>query len=414
MTNLFFRFMKILLFLLTCSTLCHAATRAPDYPTALAQKTDIAVLVIGSDWCRSGEPFAKAWDSDALATALPQDIVMLTIDRKELPTEADKSLAELNKNCPLPVRSLPALAYIDRDGRLIGIRSGKDELASPEVLIKTIQTFATIRIERDKVWKRADQVQGIKRAEALGAGLAIMNQGIGHKKVYQPIIAEITKADPQDLSGYAGKFSFPGHDLAPQILANFVATKKFAEGEAELLRWHRNPRLDNEQRQELHAARFALYRNWPEKNELARKALEDMRDANPQSELGKSAVNYLAALYPPLTLANGWTPSHLSASTTKWKIDATKIITEKGDYSMTFLYTKGADALVIHGARLLDRQGILANDDHEGSTGSQHKDNVYHFFLKRKPAGDVFLHTEVEAGKNHNSTGTFLLEKKAS
>jgi hypothetical protein len=80
---------------------------------------------------------------------------------------------------------------------------------------------------------------------------------------------------------------------------------------------------------------------------------------------------------------------------------------------MTFLYTKGADALVIHGARLVDRQGILANDDHEGSTGAQHKDNVYHFSLKRKPVGDVFLHTEVEAGKNHNSTGTFLLEKKA-
>jgi hypothetical protein len=237
-----------------------------------------------------------------------------------------------------------------------------------------------------------------------------MNQGLGHKNVYKPILDEITKADPQDQSGYTAKYSFPGHNLAPHILDTFVKDKKFKEAEAELLRWHRNPHLSPEQRQQLHAARFALYRAWPEKSAMVRTALEDMVKEAPASDLGLSAKNYLLELYPPLTLEKGWRSLHFEKGRSKWKIDVSSAITAPGTYELTFQYTQGADALQIFGARLIDRQGVLASDGHEGSTGSQNKDNIYRFEVKRRPAGTIHLSTEVDAGENDNSQGTFTLK----
>lgn len=403
-------------FLIFCGllTLAHAATMQADYPAALkaatASKGNIAVLVVGSDWCRPSQPYADAWNSPAFAKSLPDSLVLLTIDRKESPNAAEKTLAETNKDCPLPMRSVPALIFLDHTGRVIGSRSGAAELGAPARIAEHIKIFSVIQQKRDEYWKRADQVQGIKRAEALGQGLDMMNQGSGHGKVYAPILEEIKKADPQDQSGYWGKYHFPGQDLAAQIMDGYVSKKDFAGAEAELLRWHANKRLSTEQKQHLQAARFALYRAWPEKAQLARKALEDMRAIAPRSPLGIAATNYLTELYPPLSLEHGWRPEHFTGSRSKWKIDVSKTITEQKSYTLTFQYTAGADALQIHGARLIDRQGVLASDNHDGSTGSQNSNNTYQFELKRRPVGQVYLHTEVEAGEKRDSRGTLSLK----
>lgn len=402
--------------LLLCAlvAVAHAATIQSDFPAAkaaaAAQKGSIAVLVIGSDWCRPAQAYADVWNAPAFAKSLPDSLVLLTIDRKETLTKDEQALAEKNKDCPQPLRSVPALVFLDSEGRVIGARSGVPDLGTPQRLAEQLKIFLTIQQKRDEAWKRADQVQGVKRAEALGLGLDMMNQGSGHAKVYQPVLEEIKKADPQDQSGYWGKYHFPGQDLAAQITENFVSKKDFAGGEAELLRWARNKRLSPEQRQHLHAARFALYRAWPEKAELARTALEDMRATNPRSPLGIAAMNYLKELYPPLSLDRGWRPQHFTAARSKWKIDVSAVIKEQKTYTLTFQYTAGADALQIHGARLVDRQGVLASDGHDGSTGSQNNNNVYQFEVKRRPVGQVFLHTEVEAGSKRDSSGTIKLE----
>lgn len=392
----------------------EAVQRATDYPEAqnLAKQhgADIVVLVIGSDWNQPSKRYAETWNDASFAKTLPENMVLLCWDKVENPDAAAKELAAKNKDCPAAVRSVPGLALIDQEGRLVGTRNGTEELGEPKQLSQHIRNMVATRSQRDELWKRAQQVQGVKRAEALGQGLDVMKQHLGHRKVYDPIFQEMKKADPEDKSGYVGKYQFPGADLAPHMLGNYVQKKLFVEGENYLLQWHRNPRLDPEQRQQLHAARFCLYQNWPEKRALARKALEDLRDVNPRSVMGQSASRYLAHLFPPLTYENGWKPIHLKGEKSSWKIDVSRQIAQKGDYALTFRYTAGGDALVIYGAKLIDRQGVLAVDEHQGSTGHQNKDNVYRFCLTRRPVGQVWLHTEVSAGGRNDSAGNFSIE----
>lgn len=392
----------------------HAVQRATDYPEALKlakeQSVDIVVLVIGADWNQPSRRYAKTWNGEAFAKSLPEETVLLCWDKMENPDEAAKALSEKNKDCPAAVRSIPGLALIDKDGRLVGTRNGAQELGEPSQLASQVKTLVATRIQRDACWKRAEQVQGVKRAEALGEGLDVMKQHLGHRKAYDPVFQEMKKADPEDKSGYIAKYQFPGADLAPHVLGNYVQKKLFAEGETYLLQWHRNPRLDAEQRQQLHAARFCLYQQWPEKQAMARKALEDLRDVNPQSVMGQSAIRYLAHLYPPLTYEGGWKPSHLKGERSSWKIDVTRQIDKQNDYTLTFRYSTGADALVIHSTKLIDRNGVLASDEHQGHTGHQNKDNTYRFALTRRPVGQVWLHAEVSAGSRNESAGTFQIE----
>ncbi|MFM2170294.1 MAG: hypothetical protein RI957_523 [Verrucomicrobiota bacterium] len=399
---------------LMCCTAAFAVQRAADYPEAqrLAKEhaADIVVLVIGSDWNPSSRRYASTWNDGAFADTLPPETILFCWDKIENPDEAAKILGVKNKDCPAAVRSIPGLALIDKDGRLVGTRNGVQELGEPSQLIKHVKNLLTTRVQRDASWKRAEQLQGVNRAEAFGQGLDVMKQQLGHRKAYEPILQEMKKADPEDKSGYIGKYQFPGADLAPHVLSAYVQKKLFAEGENYLLQWHQNPRLDAEQRQHLHAARFCLYQHWPEKQSMVRKALEDLRDVNPQSLMGQSATRYLGHLYPPLTYDGGWKPSHLKGERSSWKIDVTKQIPQKGDYTLSFRYRSGGDALVIHSTKLIDRQGVLGSDDHAGSTGHQNKNNSYRFSLTRKPVGQVWLHTEVSAGTRNDSAGTFLID----
>lgn len=403
-----------ILLILAFSSLAEAVQRAVDFPEAqkLAkeQGCDIVVLVVGSDWNQPGKRYAETWNDASFAKTLPGNTVLLCWDKMENPDDVAKVLASKNKDCPAAVRSIPGLALIDKNGRLVGTRNGTEELGEPKQLPLHIRSLVSIRTQRDELWKRAEQVQGVKRAEALGQGLDVMKQNLGHRKVYDAVFQEMKKADPEDKSGYVGKYQFPGADLAPQVLGNFVQKKLFAEGENYLLQWHRNPRLDPEQRQQLHAARFCLYQHWPEKRALARKALEDLRDVNPRSVMGQSANRYLAHLFPPLTYESGWKPSHLSGEKSSWKIDVSRQIPQKGEYTLTFRYTAGGDALVIHSTKLIDRQGVLAEDEHQGSTGHQNKGNIYRYSLTRRPVGQVWLHTEVSAGGRNDSAGSFSIE----
>lgn len=289
--------MKLILMLALAPILALAATREPDFTAAKkaaeTANADIVVLFHGSDWCQPGKPFAALWNQDAFAHTAG-NVVLVAIDRKETQTEEDKALAEKNKACSPGIRSLPALAYYDSKGRLIGTRSGLPELGNPQALSEILRKFTAMRTLRDQQWAKAEKLQGTQKAEALGAGLDAMNVGLGEKKVFEPILKEIQKADPDDRSGYYGKYTFPGLDYAPQILDKYVKEKKFDEGEAELAKWSRNTRLNVTQRQQLMAARFALYQNWPEKKDQAKVALKAMRDADPKSMLGMAAANYLA------------------------------------------------------------------------------------------------------------------------
>ena len=135
------------------------------------------------------------------------------------------------------------------------------------------------------------------KAGRLGQGLDRMDIGLGPKEIYKPILEEIRKADPNDKSGYIGKYTFSSEKLVDLALAK-ADKKEFAEADKEFAKWDANPRLSAKQKQELQAARFALYQRWPEKKPELAPLLEKMRDIDPNSELGRAAANYLEQLAP--------------------------------------------------------------------------------------------------------------------
>jgi hypothetical protein len=281
------------------SSLAPAAERAADFPAALAKAKaggeDIAVLFHGSDWCLPGRKWAQQWLADAFLRDAGKELLLVEIDRKENPTSAEEALAKLNEACPVRPRSLPALALFDRDGRLIALREGTPELDSLGRPEQAIRRGVEVRKKRDDLWKRAEGMRGPQKASALAGGLDLLGIGAGPKEIYQPVIEEIRKADPEDRSGAVARYTFPGRELIDLAVAQGNAGK-FDEAEREIGGWLKKPGLTKAQRQETLAARFALHQRWAEKKVGLPSILKEIEKIDPQSELGMAATSYLAML----------------------------------------------------------------------------------------------------------------------
>lgn len=284
--------------LVSCLPIAHGQ-RVADFTTALEQvktsKANIAVLVRGSDWNRPGEAAAKVWNDPRFLSALGAGVLLLDIDRKENPTSADEDLAKRNEKGDPKARSIPAVALYDPEGRLVGSFSGTAEIDAAGGLLAATKKLLAVCEVRDDYWKSAKGGSGMMKAGRLGQGLDSMNIGLGPKGVYKSILEEMQKADPDDKSGYIGKYTFSPESLVGMAIDK-AEKKEFVEADKEFAKWDGNSRLSPKQKQELQAARFALYQRWPEKKRDIKPLLEKMRDIDPQSELGQAAATYLEML----------------------------------------------------------------------------------------------------------------------
>ncbi len=285
--------------LIACISLASAAERAADFPAALEKAKsggqDIAVLFHGSDWCLPGKKLADYWKTENFAKFAGDDLVVVDIDRKENPGPEDEALAKKNEACPVKPRSLPAIALFDREGRLVAIREGSPELDSLGRPEQAIQRAVEARRKRDDLWKRAEGARGPQKAGMLAAGLDLLGLGTGPKNVYQPVVEEIRKADPEDRGGALARYTFPGRKLLDEAVAG-GKSGKFTETDEEIGSWLKKTHLTQDQRQEALAARFALYQRWPEKKDELPHVLREIERLDPGSELGIAARSYLGML----------------------------------------------------------------------------------------------------------------------
>lgn len=286
------------IFLVVCPAL-FAAERQPDFPAAVAKAKsggqDIAVLYHGSDWCTAGKKLAALWTTEAFEKAAGNDLLLVDIDKKESPSSADEALAKRNEACPVKPRSLPAIALFDKEGRLVALREGTPELDSLGRPEQAIQRAIDVRKKRDDLWQKAEGMRGPQKAAQLAAGLDLLGIGAGPKNIYQPVIEEIKKADPEDRSGALARYSFPGRKLL-DLAVDQGKAGKFTEADEEIGGWLKKPQLTKAQRQEALAARFALYQRWPEKKSGLAAVLKEIEKLDPKSELGSAATTYLAML----------------------------------------------------------------------------------------------------------------------
>ena len=183
----------------------------------------------------------------------------------------------------------------DKDGQLVALREGTPELDALGRPEQAIQRAVEVRKKRDELWKRAEGMRGPQKAGLLAQGLDLLGLGAGPKNVYQPVIEEIRKADPEDRSGALARFTFPGRKLLDMAVDQGKAGK-FTEADQEIAGWLKKPQLEKSQRQEALAARFALYQRWPEKKAELPSVLKEIQRLDPKSELGEAASSYLDLL----------------------------------------------------------------------------------------------------------------------
>ena len=253
------------------------------------------MLFHGSDWCLPGKKLADYWKTENFAKFAGDDLLIVDIDRKESPTAEGEAAAKRNEACVVKPRSLPAIALFDHEGRLVALREGTPELDSLGKPEQAIQRAREVRKKRDDFWKKAEGARGPQKASLLASGLDLLGLGTGPKNVYQPVVEEIRKADPEDRSGALARYTFPGRKLLEKAVSD-GKDGKFAETDAEISSWIKKPQLTKEQRQEALAAQFALYQRWPAKKAELPGVLREIEKLDPKSELGTAAKAYLAML----------------------------------------------------------------------------------------------------------------------
>jgi hexosaminidase len=91
--------------------------------------------------------------------------------------------------------------------------------------------------------------------------------------------------------------------------------------------------------------------------------------------------------------------------------DATGRISKNGKYLITFLYSKGRQRLVIDGIEVVKNgQQVVAKDIHQGSTGSQHKNNQYTVSIKGYETGASYkIRAQVYGDTGTDSNGAVFI-----
>lgn len=292
---MFFRSFCICLLIAGSAT----AQRVADFPAALArakrENLPLLVLFSGSDWNTDSKPVLDVWTSPDWEQKLTGKTLLLNIDRKENPDDAARVLEEKNKACKTWISTHPTLVLYDSQGRQAGMVSGAPGIAAAGGLHRAVGGLYQALRERDDLWQRAEKENGIRKAALIGEGLDRIGAGAG--KEWEPERQAIAKADPKDSLGYLAKYQFVSREHVNRITEAKDATAWEVIGK-ELDVLARNPRLSASQRQEVHAARFALFKKWPGHEAEARRALEEMEKADPKSVPGKASANRKKMLAP--------------------------------------------------------------------------------------------------------------------
>lgn len=284
--------MKPLVLAALVSSVCCAApvTNLEDgLKAAKSSNSPVVVLVHGSDWNAESEQVAKIFQDPRMATALGNAQLVL-IDKKQnvLP---DKAEQEKNKELRTYVSNIPTILVYDADARPIAIANGMPAIQAAGGPVQFCRRALDLYQKREATWNSAKGQAGDRKVALLGQGLEMLGD-YGNDRSYSAVLEEIKKADPEDKLGYVGKITFSGQGLTDRMLW-MAGKKEFAEAEQFLVKTYQNPRLSTQQRQQVFAARYALYSRWPEKKEQIPSVFSQMQKLDPNSELGKAAGVYL-------------------------------------------------------------------------------------------------------------------------
>lgn len=308
-----------LLFNVCAALAAQALTLHEDFDKAVSAATGDEVVMLsftGTDWCPAcihlhntifghksfaeGE-FGKGLHlTEVVFPRLPEAVA--AVGKEQM--DANERLFEAYHI----TTGLPTIILHDANGKPFATVVGTRR--TPEEYRAALDEALKLRAARDEKLAAAEGLQGMERARALAAALAVMSENLRDK--YPELVMEIERLDPQNELGYAG-FLDRGKRYAEQMRAFYALTDTFVGHYApeDIARQHEQlaaflAGLDlphPEVAQQVYSAMadgYGLSRDYAKMHEYHIKALEAAPDSKSAKRLRGNIEYYDKTLLPML------------------------------------------------------------------------------------------------------------------
>ncbi len=381
------------------STIEEAKSKAGDQ--------GIVIVTYADGWDKHSRKTAERMMKSAEVTKALGDTVLLELPMPNVSTpeqndERKKRFANIDLSFP---NSYPAFIFYNKTGyRVAELCIPFHERKKPKAVAGRITEIMTAAARQRELLAKAEAATGAEKARLLGEAAAVPG-------VRKPdnVANRIRQADPDNKTGMYQVATLDPHGMAEASanaedwLATLASTKKLLS----------NPHLSKEQRQQLCCICIGLlHRNGGIKHKKELKEMIDkMQAIDPESMLGKSAIDARRLWVKDLTLAEGWNPAVIPSDNTPVELLGKLPINEAGTYEVTFTFQSGNHAAHIAAVELYDGSKKVAEDRHAGSTGLKSSNNVYTLKVPakvKKPKVFVTFNMPTE----RNSNGSITITKK--
>ncbi len=178
----------------------------------------------GCGWCLKLEK--EVISQTSFKEQMSQNYILVIInyprDHRQWSPEFKKRHEQLKKY--YHVNHLPNLVFADANGRPYESKSYRNQ--NPEVYFKEIIKIHDQRKNRDAALAAAQHAEGKVKARLLEKGLAEVSRK--YHLYYPKVLAEITKADPDDTSGFMGKIRVSEiHKAMHHLLASYYEENNY-------------------------------------------------------------------------------------------------------------------------------------------------------------------------------------------
>lgn len=405
--NTISRMLSLALALAPLSATAYQKAETMEEAKSKAGKDGIVIITYADGWDKHSEKTAQRMvAAKAIEKALGDAVVLRhgvkNVTSKE---EQEKINARFGKTDLSFPNSYPAFIFYNKDGyRLADLCIRFNERNKPKAVAKRIAEVMEASAKQQDLLAKAAAASGVEQARLLGEAAAVP----GLRKPDQ-VAQRIMKADPQDESGMHKITTLNLFDKAIQT----AKTEDWKATLAEMKELMENPLLTTEHKQQVCCICIGLlhrHGGLAHKDEL-KEMIDKLEELDPDSVLGKSAVDARRLWVKDLTLAEGWNPGVLPADTTPIEVVGDIPMKSAGTYTVTLTYTSGPHQANIKAVELYDGKKKVAEDRHDGSTGIRHNNNVYTLDVPGKVKNPKLFIT-FDMGNNRNSNGQITIQKK--
>lgn len=367
----------------------------------------VYVFVHADGWDKHSKKTADLMMKDESVAKAIGDGVAMTL---ALPNTGSKEFDEKLKSrfgklrVPTP-DSVPGVNVYTKDGRVLASLSIPfNERKKPAALAKRIVELKKAFAKQNELMAKAAQANGPEKAKFLGEAACV--QGVSRPDNVQKMIKQ---ADPEDKSGMDKVISLN----LPHYAIGTAGTKDWKKSLAEVKELQKNPNFSKEQQQQLCCIAIGLLRRHGgmEYRKELKETIARLREIDPDSLLGKSAIDAERMWVRELNLVDGWSPDVIPAEKTPVEVSGPLPIKEAGTYQVSFNYQRGSHAARFMAVELYDGKTKVAEDRHAGSSGHKQNNNVYTLNVS-KTVKKPRLYVTFDMETNRDSYGRITVTKK--